>query len=226
MVQKIGILNEKPLHAGLKTYLAGPGDQFEVEIGGYVVDLVKDDLLVEIQTSNFSSIKNKLVNLTQRNRLKLVYPIAGEKWIVKLPEISGGKEKKRKSPKRGRMVDVFNDLVYIPHLITVENFMLEILLTYEEEVRRYIGKGRWRNQGWAVVERRLIGVIDRYEISNPNDLMRLIPSQLPQQFTTLELAETMDIPQRLAQKAAYCLRNIGTIKKVGNRDRRILYEMN
>ena len=78
----IGILNEKPLHAALKEWYARPGDQFEVSIDGYVVDIVRDALLIEIQTGNFSSIKRKVHALAALHPLRLVFPIAREKWIV------------------------------------------------------------------------------------------------------------------------------------------------
>jgi hypothetical protein len=53
----IGLLNEKPLHASLKQWYARPGDRFEVPVDGFVIDVVRDDLLIEIQTRNFSSLK-------------------------------------------------------------------------------------------------------------------------------------------------------------------------
>jgi len=76
----IGLLNEKPLHASLKAWYAKPGDQFEVAVEGFVIDLVQDGLLLEIQTSRFASIKQKLIDLTRAHRVRLIYPIAQEKW--------------------------------------------------------------------------------------------------------------------------------------------------
>ena len=38
----------KPLHASLKAWYAEAGDRFEVAVDGYVIDLVRDDLLIEI----------------------------------------------------------------------------------------------------------------------------------------------------------------------------------
>jgi len=53
----IGTLNEKSLHADLKKWYTQPGDQLEVPLDGYYIDIVRDDMLIEIQTRNFSSIK-------------------------------------------------------------------------------------------------------------------------------------------------------------------------
>jgi hypothetical protein len=56
----IGLLNEKPLHASLKEWYSQPQDQFEVAVDGFVIDIVRDDLLLEIQTANLASVKSKL----------------------------------------------------------------------------------------------------------------------------------------------------------------------
>ena len=85
---RIGSLNEKPLHAALKRWIAGPSDQLEVSIDGFVIDIVQDGLLIEIQTKSFASIKRKLIRLTATRKVRLIYPVAQEKWIVKL-EVGG-----------------------------------------------------------------------------------------------------------------------------------------
>ena len=83
---KISTLNESPLHAALKARYARPGDRFEVPIDGFIVDIVRGDLLVEVQTGNFTAIKRKLAALTAHHPVRLVYPLAREKWIVRLAE--------------------------------------------------------------------------------------------------------------------------------------------
>src|SRR5687768_6709778 len=131
----IGLLNEKPLHASLKQWYARPGDRFEVAVGGFVIDIVRDDLLIEIQTGNFSSIKSKLANLVHSHQVRLIYPIAQEKWIVRLAADDHGRVMRRKSPKRGRLEDLFWEMVSIPQLLSHPNFSLEVLMIQEEETR-------------------------------------------------------------------------------------------
>lgn len=219
----IGIQNENPLHAALKTWYARPGDLLEVERDGYVIDIIQDGRLVEIQTANFSAIKDKLFDLTTRYPLRLVYPIAQEKWIVKLPVGSAGPSRKRKSPKRGRPAEIFKEWVSFPDLLRHPNFSLEVLMIREEEIRRYIGQRRWRKQGWGIEERRLLGVVKQHLFESPQDMLDLIPPGAPDPFTTLELATALDQPRWLAQKAAYCLRKMDLIEQIGKRDRANLY---
>src|SRR6186713_2271556 len=140
----IGLLNEKPLHASLKQWYALPGDRFEVPVYGFVIDIVRDDLLIEIQTRNFASINAKLCKLIRSHAVRLVYPVVQEKWIVRPAANKGGITVRRKSPKRGRLEDLFWELVSIPQLLSHPNFSLEVLMIREEEVRRYDGKQKWR----------------------------------------------------------------------------------
>ena len=105
---KIGTLNEKPLHEALKRWYGQPGDPFEVPVDGFVADIVRGDLLIEIQTRNFSSIKRKLEKLFINHPVRLVYPIPREKWITKLnPSDGNSPVSRRRSPKRGAFEHVF-----------------------------------------------------------------------------------------------------------------------
>jgi hypothetical protein len=221
----IGVLNEKPLHASLKEWYARPGDRFEVSVDGYVIDIVRDGLLLEIQTSGFASIKSKLIDLVRAHRVRLVYPIAKEKWIIKPARDNEWGETRRKSPKRGRVEDLFWELVSFPQLLANPNFSLDVLLTKQEEVRRYDGKRGWRRKGWVTEERRLLGVVDRVLFEEPADWRALLPESLGESFTASDVAGAMDISRSLAQKIAYCLRKARVIELIGKQGRANSYEI-
>lgn len=211
------------MHAALKQWYAQPDDVFEALVDGFVIDIVRGDLLIEIQTGNFSAVKEKLLTLVAKHPVRLVYPIAHEKWIVKLALAGEGQAQRRKSPKRGTVEEVFRELVSFPKLLLQPNFSLEVLLIQEEEVRRYDGRRGWRRRGWVTEERRLLGVVAQQLFETPADLWALMPDDLPQPFTTSDLANVMRRPRRLAQKAAYCLRKMGAITQVGKQGRSLLY---
>jgi hypothetical protein len=215
----IGLLNEKPLHASLKEWYAQPGDRFEVAVDGYVIDIVRHDLLLEIQTSSFASIKSKLQDLADVHRVRLIYPIAREKWIVKPTKDNGGGFTRRKSPKRGRVEDLFWEMVSFPQLLANPNFSLAVVMIREEEVRRHEGKRNWRRRGWVTDERRLVEVVDLHLFEKPADLQALLPKNLGESFTTGDLAEAMCTSRQLSQKIAYCLRMVGVIELIGRQRR-------
>jgi hypothetical protein len=219
----IGTLNEKPLHAALKRWYARPNDHLEVAVDGYVIDIVRGDLLVEIQTRNFASIKQKLIDLAAHYPVRLVYPIASEKWIVRLEKDGHRSLGRRKSPKRGNLLEVFAELVSFPQLLSRPNFSLHVLLIQEEEVRRFDGRRGWRRRGWVTHQRRLLKVVDQRLFEAPADLLTLVPPSLDEPFTTSELAAAITRPRWLAQKMAYCLRKMGAIAPSGKRGNSILY---
>jgi hypothetical protein len=223
MSHTIGSLNEKPLHLALKQWYAEPGDRLEVEVEGFVVDIVRDDLLIEVQTRGFSGIKRKLQELVGLHPLRLVYPIAREKWILKLAGEGQGYPSRRKSPKRGRFEHVFAELVSFPRLIADESFSLEVLLIQEEEIRRREPGRAWRRGGWVTHERRLLKVTEQRLFETPGDLASLLPDGLPVRFTTSDLATVLAVPRRLAQQMAYCLRQMGSIAQVGKQGNAFLY---
>lgn len=135
MPNHIGSLNEKQLHEALKVWYAQPDDQFEVPVDGFIIDIVRNGLLIEIQTRNFSAIKHKLIKLTEHHCVRLAYPIAQEKWIVKPANDEQIKTSRRKSPKRGTVYKVFRELVRFPQLIVNPNFSLHVSLFKR---RRYV----------------------------------------------------------------------------------------
>ena len=216
----IGTLNEKPLHAALKDYYAQPGDRFEVPVDGFHIDLVRGDLLVEFQTAGFSAIRRKIEALLPDHPVRLVHPVAEVKWIVKLDRAGTKQLYRRKSPKKGCVDDLFEELVSLPALLANENFSLEVLMIHEEEVRR---DQRRRRKSWRRHERRLLEVVDRWVFESPEDLADLLPDDLPEPFTTGDLAEQLNRPRWLTQKMAYCLRESGAITPTGKRGNALLY---
>ena len=220
----IGVLNEKPLHAALKLQYAESNDLFEVPTDGFLIDIVRGDLLIEIQTRSFAAVKQKLTSLVTRHPVRLVYPIAQEKWILKLAEDGQSQSSRRKSPKRGTLEDIFEELVSLPQLLSHPNFSIEVLFIKEEEIRRYDRTRGWRRRGWVTHERRLLQIIARKLLKTPEDLCAVIPFSLAEPFTTHDLAMAMGKPRRLAQKMVYCLRQMGSITSAGKHGNTILYK--
>jgi len=221
-ISRIGLLNEKPLHASLKQWYAQPGDRFEVPVDGFVIDIVRDNVLLEIQTRHFGAIKSKLATLVSSHQIRLIYPIAQEKWIVQSPRAGSAFSTRRKSPKRGRVEDLFRELVAIPRMLSHGNFSLEVLMTREEESRRYEGRRRWRTRGWVTEQRRLLDVVERRVFEAPANWLALLPTR-NEPFTSRDLAEAIGVRLDLAQKMTYSLREAGFVQPVGKRGRATLY---
>ena len=221
----IGTLRERPLHAALKEWCSRPGDHLEARIDGYVVDVARKGLLIEVQTKSFSKMRNKAETLLEAgHRLRLLYPIAERKWIVKLGE-GGEIIDRRRSPRRGAPFDLFAELVSFPTLLDDPLFEIEVVLTHEDELRVHVPGKAWRRKGWTILERQLVEVVGTVRIGRPEDLLTLIPHSLPTTFTTADLAATFSRQRRIAQQAAYCLRETGVIVATGKEGNAIQYQL-
>ncbi len=223
---QINIFNESTLHANIKEWYAMPGDQPEEKIDGYFIDLVRTgepQLLIEIQTGSFSSIAKKLRALVENHKVRLVYPIPREKWILKIHP-SGEIVSRRRSPKTGQPVEIFKELLRIPDIIRHENFTLEIIMVKMEEIRCADGKGSWRRGGVSIKDRRLLEVQDKLLFITCSDFLKFIPKSLECPFTNKTLAKSLGQPVYTARRMTYCLKKMGAIKEVGKAGRELLFE--
>ena len=107
----IGTYQEYSLHEELKNYYKTRTGSTEVKVENYIIDVVNDNELIEVQTRNFSQIREKLQKLLELNySVTLVHPIYEEKVFK---TTIGEKESIRTSPKKDNLLQMFNELVYI-----------------------------------------------------------------------------------------------------------------
>lgn len=219
----IGVLREGPLHAELKRALAAPGDRLEVPVGRFLIDLVRaDGELVEIQTGGFGPLGPKLDALLDEHRFRIVHPVPALRRIVRVDE-AGEVVSARTSPKRAGAAALFDKLVTFPSLVGHPNLTLEVVLLREDHLRgpaRVTQRRRTRDPG----ERRLVAVLERVEVREPEDLLALLPPLPAGAFSTRELAALTGSGLVLAQRAAYCLRALGLLAPAGRRGRTPLYQ--
>lgn len=217
---------ETSLHRDLKALYAGRGARFEVALGRYRIDVVSGDQLVEIQHGSLAAIRDKVRKLLAEHRVLVVKPIVVKKRLVKRAAKGGRVTDRRTSPKRGKILDLFDDLVYFTRVFPHERLSLEVPLVEIEEWR-YPGHGRrrrWRRGDHEVEDRKLLAVSKTYRLRTAEDLGRLITCPLPRPFDTGHLAGSLGVERWFAQRIAYCLLKIGTLREVGKNGNARLYE--
>jgi hypothetical protein len=218
----IGTLRESSLHASLKELYARPGDLLESVCDGYVVDLVRADELVEFQTGNFAGMRTKLAALLEGHRVRVVHPVAVETMILRIDEL-GVVRSRRRSPVRGCHLSVFEELVSLPRLATDPGLTFEVLSVRVEEHRVDAPRTRRRRKPWRVVDRVLVEVLEARTFGGDAGLASVLPRELEEPFTTLDLALALEVPRDLAQRVAYTLREAGLLQVVGRGARGVAY---
>lgn len=222
----INLYSEGSLHAALKERLSEPGDRLEALVGGKVVDLVKaDGELVEVQTRGLGKIKAKVLALAAAGRrVRVVHPIAVETLIRRLDPGTGELLSTRKSPKRGDLYSLFDELVNAPCLIGTAGISVEVIFVRDAVIRVRDGSGSWRRRGDRLADRLLEEVLDSRRFSTRREWLALIPKSLASPFTSDSLAAALGIPPDRARKILYAYAKAGLLADAGKEGRRKLYE--
>ena len=216
---------ETSLHRQLKEHYARGRAETEVRLGRYRIDVVSRGTLIEIQHGSLAAIRHKVSDLLKEHRVLVVKPIVAHKLLIKQDAKGGNVLNRRKSPKRGCLLDVFDELVYFTSVFPHPRLSLEVVLVDVEEWR-YPGHGRRRrrrDRDHQVEDQRLVEVHQAHRFRRVSDFLKLIPFGLPSPFHTSHLAESLEVDRKIAQRIAYCLRKMGAFKQVGKEGNSLMY---
>jgi len=216
---------ETSLHRQLKQHYAAGSDQLEVVLGDYRIDAIRGKELIEIQHGSLAAIRDKIAELLTEHRVTVVKPIVARKTLVKLDGRGGEVVSRRLSPKRGQLLNLFDELVYFTRVFPHRRLTLEVALVEVEELR-YPGHGRrrrHRENDFQVEDQRLLAIVETHRFRTLADLRKLLPRSLSATFHTGHLAQSLGVKRDIAQRIAYCLRETGAIHPVGKQGNAVLY---
>lgn len=184
-----------------------------------MADIRRGDLLIEIQTASFAAMARKLDHLLAGWRIRIVHPIAVETVLHK----PGARP--RRSPKRGDLYSLFDELVSLPTLLDHPNLAIEVVLVSVDKHQvpdPRLARGRG---GWRTVDRSLREVRAQHRFDTVADLLALVPPGLPARFTTADLARAAGTTIDRARKMAYCLRANDLFQVLGRTRQGVNYQV-
>lgn len=218
---------ERTLHQQLKRLYAADESCTEVVMGRYRIDVVRGDELIEIQCASLAAIRDKCRELLKHHRLRIVKPVIARKRITKIKKEGGKATSSRMSPKRGDVLDVFEELIYFTRVFPDPNLVLEVPIVEVEEIRMPAKKKRrrrWRKD-YQIFDVRLESIGQTCEFAEASDLLDLLCwHKRPAEFNTADIAAAIDRPRSFAQQIAYVLRKMGAIESVGRNKSGVVYE--
>lgn len=216
---------ETSLHQQLKLHYAPDVSKTEVAVGRFRIDAVRNDELIEIQCASLSAIKSKIQTLLKRHQVRVVKPIVLRTRIAKKKTSRSRVSSRRMSPKRGDVLDLFDDLIYFTRVFPHDGLTLELALVHVEQTR-VPGKRRRRRwqKDYSVQDVSLETIESTIELTTASDLCDLVGID-PQAdaFTTEDIAALTQRPRWFAQKIAYVLRETHAIESIGRRRTGIVY---
>ena len=218
----IGTLGEKTLHAALKAAVEPRTACHEVPVSRYVADILNEEGITEIQTGGFYPLRDKLAAYLPEHNVRVICPIPAVKMICWIDEETGSVTPPRKSPLTGTYFNIFRELGYIRHLIPNERLHICPVLLSVTDYRLLNGWSRDRKRGSGRYERIPQEVLGCCDLCTPADYAALLPD-LPETFTSKQLAADAHIRLPAAQNAVRVLCHIGVLEKCGKAGRAYLY---
>ncbi len=224
----IGTLSEKTTHAVLKNYFEPFSDAHEQKIGNFVADAVGENGIIEIQTGHFSRLRTKLEEFLKYCHVTVVYPVDAEKYIICFDPDTGEVSSKRKSPLKGNIYTVFEELECITDYLTHPNFSLCIMLMETNEYRippekapAHLNKKRRRNS-YSKYDKIPSALIDEVHIDCLSDWLAFLPEGLPDEFTTADMA-LLGMKRPTAQLVMNVFYKAGIAQRVGKKGNSYIY---
>jgi len=217
---------ETSLHRQLKEIYADGDARLEAPVGAFRIDVISGDELVEIQHGSLAAIRDKIAKLAKDYRVLVVKPIVVRKLIVKQDANGGRIVSRRRSPKKGGVLDVFHELVYFTRVFPHPNLSIEVPLVDIEEWR-FPGHGRRRRRrrnDHQVEDQKLTKMHRVHRFCTGRDLAALVPPGLPSPFHTGHLAQVLGIERWFAQRIAYCFRKMNVAEQVGKQGNARLHQ--
>ena len=222
----IGTLQEKTLHAVFKNYYAPDEGMHEIPLGAYVADIYTGTEIIEIQNGSFYRIREKLNAFLSEYTVTLVYPIPHTKWLIWMDEKTGELSQRRKSPVTGNAYRAFSELYRIKDFLCRENLHFRFPLVDMEEYRLLNGWGKDRKKGSCRYDRIPIALFDEVIIERREDYLCFLPYELPEEFTSGDLARTAKLCAKTAGLTLHILFHLGIIERLGKKGHAYLYKMN
>jgi hypothetical protein len=212
---------ERSLHRQLKErYGSMLGGRSEVVLGRFRVDAIAPDgRLIEVQSGPLGLLRGKLERLLPTREVVVVRPIVVARRLIRRDRPEGPDLDARRSPKRGAMLDAFDELVALARIFPHAHLGIDLLGVEVDEVR----VPRRRRPGYLVVDRSLREVRETVRLRESADLWSLLPVDLPGRFHTRDLADRLGRPLAFAQRVAYCLRLGGAVEVVEKRGNHRVY---
>lgn len=225
--KSIGVLKEKTVHAILKNYYEPCEDYHEIPVEGLVADIYNNGEIIEIQTAHFDKLRDKLGRFLPYYDVTVVYPVAANKWLIYIDKDTGEIISKRKSPVHGTEYDIFPELYKIKSYLNNEHIHFKVVLMDVEEYKivnykTNVKRGRRKSSKYDRVPLR---ILEEVAIERVEDYVQFLPIELPENFTSKDMANCSGIHISVAQVVLNILTYTGTVERIGKKGRSILYRV-
>ena len=217
----IGTYNERSMHAFLKQYIEPDTTCHEVPVGRFVADICNGEEICEIQTSQVFRMREKLTHFLEHSRVTLVCPLIRRHYTAKYDVETGEFLSVRRTSRRGYPQDLAADLSPIRDLLPSENLRVWVPYLDVTDLRPFTEKGK-RGKKTDTIPRELA---DAWYLTEPRDLLALLPENLSDGFTTRDVALAAGCHLESAQSLMTLLHHFSLVTRERNGNRGFAYHL-
>ena len=226
----IGTLGEKKLHKILKYYFEPDNNYHEIKVGGYVADICRDNLIIEIHSGSFGVVRDKINYYLENHKdrkIIFIHPIPAVRQMCWINKNTGEASKISKSQKFIGIYKFYEQIYYIKDFMENENFNLKLLLLETLEYKFLDGWGKFKKNNATKIDRIPLSVVGEENFRGKNDYLKFIPSKLIDEggFTANDLSRETEIKGRKVYSFIKVMRDAGIICQNGKKGRSIYYEI-
>jgi len=215
----IGTQQERWIHQAIKYYLSNDPMTHEIAMDGYVVDVLLDGEIYEVQTGAVWKLTSKLSHFLPHYPVHVVIPLVYKKTIMTLNEY-GIKLSERRSPRVAKLQHIALVIEPLFSMLNHPNLSVMVMMIEVDEYRRkseMVDKKLWTERipkGSPVV----------YTFRKPDDYRLFLPETLPHQFTRVDYQTYVRLSPNAAMAMMRLLNVVGLIDQVGKLGRYHLYQ--
>lgn len=225
-MKQIGTLNEKSIHSTLKKYYEEDESKHEININGYIADILNNGVITEIQTRDFSRLKSKLKAYIPEYKVRIVYPVNIVKYINWVDTVTQEVLERRKSPSRVSKQDIFKELYKIREFLREDKITFTVVLLQTEEYKYLDGYGKNNKSHATKIDKIPTSIIDEINFSIVGGYEQFIPNTLKDKFNSKDFSKEAHCNIEIARITLLILTELGVVKRVGKENRSYTYEIN
>lgn len=219
----IGTYKEKKLHRILKLYFEEDPSCHEIPYAGFIADIKRENRIIEIETSGFTGLREKLDAYLPDCQVTLVYPIASSRSVSWIDPESGEISPKRKSPKKETVYDLLFECIYILDYLSNPNLTVAGVCMEMQEYRMLDGWSRDKKRGSHRYERIPTDLFDIITLSGKEDYEALLPEDCQKDFTMAQFCKSIGRNQYTGRAVMKILIKLGIVVQRGKIGRCLSY---
>lgn len=223
--KRIGTLNEKSTHAFIKRYITEDKSCYEIQMYGYIADILKDGMIYEIQSKDFGRLRQKLDCYLANNRdVTIVYPVSTVRYLNWVDPSTDIVVERKRVYSGYNEHSVFKELYKIRNYLSDSHIHIRVISLEVEDYKYLDGYGpNGKNRATKIdkIPSKVIGDIT-FGVSGGYE--KFIPSTLGETFTSDKYAKAIKSKLDITRVELLILTELGYLARVGKQDRRYIYK--